>query len=345
MFSYVLGLKAWLCCGKYHSMAWYIYLPSQVPRSKATTVALSSVPLATLWFGPTYSAVPVAGAWAPPHDDHTTCVTRPVGSPPLKILAGLTWPNPCPWAQSAASWPSVGTPAGLADGDAEAGTVAVPGETVGWLTAVALGVAATLGELLAAGGAEDEHPPASTARPASAIAAPARPAMRRAAAVVRFCIRSPPIRWRGYSAGISGSGGRTSRSHLRIVPAAQRRRNGRPWPVHSSSGCALQRRERLALSLGEVAGRGRVRAGQGWDQVDPGHMPRVLLAEAGGGGPLQLDLRVQAVPGQQVGTAGTAGLGGGRILVELGLRCGVGWRRGSQRGDDDVGDLVKLSGV
>src|ERR1700733_10421395 len=166
MFSYVFGLKACLCCGKYHSMAWYMYLPSQVPRSNATTVAVSSVPLATDWFGPTYSAVPVAVALAPPHDDHTTCVTRPVGSPPLKILAGFTCPNPCPWAKSPASWPSVGTPAGLADGDAEAGTVAVPGGTVGWLTAVALGVEAGLGELLVAGGAADEHPrvPPSTAR-------------------------------------------------------------------------------------------------------------------------------------------------------------------------------------
>src|ERR1700689_200641 len=167
MFSYVFGLKVCLCCGKYHSMAWYMYLPSQVPRSNATTVAVSSVPLATDWFGPTYSAVPVAVAWASPHDNHTTCVTRPVGSPPLKILAGLTCPNPCPWAKSPASWPSVGTPAGLAggDGDAGAGPVAVPGEAVGGLTAVALGVAVGLGELLVAGGAADEQPPASTARP------------------------------------------------------------------------------------------------------------------------------------------------------------------------------------
>jgi hypothetical protein len=53
----------------------------------------------------------------------------------------------------------------------------VPGETVGWLTVVALGVVVGLGELLAAGGAADEQPPASTARPVSAIAAPARTAM------------------------------------------------------------------------------------------------------------------------------------------------------------------------
>src|ERR1700689_4799299 len=139
MFSYVFGLKACSCCGKYHSTAWYMNLPPQLPRSKATTVADSSVPWATDWFGPTYSAVPVAVAWAPPHDDHTTLVTRPLGSPPLKILPGLTCPNPCPWAKSPASWPSVGTPAGLADGDAEAGTGAVPGETGGWLSAGAPG--------------------------------------------------------------------------------------------------------------------------------------------------------------------------------------------------------------
>src|ERR1700728_615963 len=182
MFSYVFGLKACLCCGKYHSTAWYMYLPPQLPRSKATTVADPSVPWATDWCAPTYSAVPVAVAWAPPHDDHTTLVTRPVGSPPLKILPGLTCPNPCPCAKSPASWPSAGTAAGVADGDAEAGTVAVPGEAVGWLAAVALGVAGALGELLAAGGAADEQPPASTARPTSAIAAPARAATDRATA-------------------------------------------------------------------------------------------------------------------------------------------------------------------
>ena len=58
----------------------------------------------------------------------------------------------------------------------------MPGETVGWLTAVALGVAVGLGELLVAGGAADEQPPASTARPTSAIAAPARVAIDRAPA-------------------------------------------------------------------------------------------------------------------------------------------------------------------
>src|ERR1700683_261359 len=183
MFSYVFGLKVCLCCGKYHSMAWYMYLPSQVPRSNATTVAVSSVPLATDWFGPTYSAVPVAVAWVPPHDDHTTFVTRPVGSPPLKILAGLTCPNPCPWAKSPASWPSVGTPAGLADGDAEAGTVAVPGETGGWLGGGGLGGAGGRGGRPAAGGPADDPPPASTARPASTIAEPARLAMSRTEAV------------------------------------------------------------------------------------------------------------------------------------------------------------------
>jgi hypothetical protein len=50
----------------------------------------------------------------------------------------------------------------------------VPREAVGWLTAVALAAAVGLGELLAAGGAADEHPAASTASPASPIAAAAR---------------------------------------------------------------------------------------------------------------------------------------------------------------------------
>ena len=53
MFSYWFGLKAWPCCGKYHSTAWYMSFPSQVPRLKATTVALCGVPWATDWFGPT----------------------------------------------------------------------------------------------------------------------------------------------------------------------------------------------------------------------------------------------------------------------------------------------------
>jgi len=58
----------------------------------------------------------------------------------------------------------------------------VPGETVGWLTAVALGVEAGLGELLVAGGAADEQP-ASAARPIRTIAAAVRLAVRRASAV------------------------------------------------------------------------------------------------------------------------------------------------------------------
>src|SRR5258708_22548457 len=86
-------------------------LPPQVPRSKATTVAASSAPLAFDWLGPTYSLIPVATAWAPPHDFHTTCVTRPVGSPPLKILDGLTCPNPWPRAKTPVGCPSGGTAA------------------------------------------------------------------------------------------------------------------------------------------------------------------------------------------------------------------------------------------
>src|ERR1051326_5355428 len=116
MFSYRCGLKDWPCCGKYHSTAWYMSLPSQVPRSKAITVAVAGRPVATDWLGPTYSLVPVACARGPPQDDQVTCVTSPVGSPPLKILAGLTWPNPWPWAKSPVSWPSVGTAAGLDGG-------------------------------------------------------------------------------------------------------------------------------------------------------------------------------------------------------------------------------------
>jgi hypothetical protein len=64
----------------------------------------------------------------------------------------------------------VGTPAGLADGDADTGTVAVPADTVGWLTAVALAVAD--GVLLADGGIDDEQP-AAAARQISPMAAPA----------------------------------------------------------------------------------------------------------------------------------------------------------------------------
>src|SRR5260370_23664652 len=86
-------------------------LPPQVPRSKATTVAASSAPLAFDWLGPTYSLIPVATAWAPPHDFHTTCVTRPVGAPPLKILDGLTCPNPWPRAKTPVGRPSGGTAA------------------------------------------------------------------------------------------------------------------------------------------------------------------------------------------------------------------------------------------
>src|SRR6202167_5820654 len=120
MFSYMAGLNVWPCCGKYHSTAWYMSLPSQAPRLKATTVAGCSLPCATDWLGPTYSLVPVAFACAPPHDDQTTWVTRPVGSPPLKILDGLTSPKPVPLANTPAGWPSVGTWAAEADRAAEA---------------------------------------------------------------------------------------------------------------------------------------------------------------------------------------------------------------------------------
>src|SRR5581483_3946615 len=48
-------------------------------------------------------------SWAPPHDCQLTLVTRPVGSPPLKILRGLARPKPVPWANTPASLPSTGT--------------------------------------------------------------------------------------------------------------------------------------------------------------------------------------------------------------------------------------------
>src|SRR5580704_15655249 len=50
------------------------------------------------------------------------CVSRPVGLPPLKILAGLTSPKPAPCAKSPAGRPRTGTAAGdvLATGDVAA---------------------------------------------------------------------------------------------------------------------------------------------------------------------------------------------------------------------------------
>src|SRR5207247_2046532 len=53
--------------------------------------------------------MPVPDARAPPQDVQVMCETRPVGSPPLKILAGRTCPKPSPWAKMPAGRPSVGT--------------------------------------------------------------------------------------------------------------------------------------------------------------------------------------------------------------------------------------------
>src|SRR5215475_7518231 len=53
--------------------------------------------------------MPVPYALAPPQNFQVICETRPVGSPPLKILDGRTWPKPSPWAKTPAGRPSVGT--------------------------------------------------------------------------------------------------------------------------------------------------------------------------------------------------------------------------------------------
>ena len=52
------------------------------------------------------------------------------GVPPLKILDGLTWPKPAPWAKTPAGRPSVGTAAccwpGLLAHPAQTSTTATP---------------------------------------------------------------------------------------------------------------------------------------------------------------------------------------------------------------------------
>ena len=71
-----------------------------------------------------------------------TCVTSPVGSPPLKILAGLTCPNPWPCAKSPVSWPSVGT-AGGDDGGVVGpvvGPVVLRGGNMQWSVAAGIGL-------------------------------------------------------------------------------------------------------------------------------------------------------------------------------------------------------------
>src|SRR6516165_6025628 len=92
-------------------------------------------------------------AFAAPQELQASLVTRPVGSPPLKILAGLTCPNPAPCANRPASRPSTGTAAldpadaGDAAGAGPAGGVA--GAEAGPVAAAA-DVAALLGAVLPA---------------------------------------------------------------------------------------------------------------------------------------------------------------------------------------------------
>jgi hypothetical protein len=107
-------------------------------------------------------------------------VTSPVGSPPLKILAGLTWPNPWPWAKSPVSWPSVGTAAGLDGGvvgpvvGPVAGTVVGPvvGPVVGDVAVTGVPPAFAVAAALDAVCVLPEHP--AIAMPIAAIATAAR---------------------------------------------------------------------------------------------------------------------------------------------------------------------------
>jgi hypothetical protein len=112
-----------------------------------------------------------------------------VGSPPLKILVGLTCPNPAPWAKTPDSWPSVGLAGGgavevwatgvglVVDGAAVvAGTVAV---AVAVAAAVAGALTVAAGPAVACGVAEH---PVTAARLAATIAA-VQIAARRGAAV------------------------------------------------------------------------------------------------------------------------------------------------------------------
>src|SRR5258708_22231736 len=82
--------------------------------------------------------MPAATVGAPPHDLQGRCATSPVGSPPLKILGGLTCPNPWPCAKTPAGRPSVGTgPAGLADAGTDGEDVADVAALAGAVDAVA----------------------------------------------------------------------------------------------------------------------------------------------------------------------------------------------------------------
>src|SRR5215472_7410075 len=136
--------------------------------------------------------MPVATAWAPPHDLQTTCVTRPVGSPPLKISEGLTCPNPWPCAKTPAGWPSVGT---AADGPPEAGAageevvvtlIGAVGEAGDAVVGGGVVVALRVGALGAAAACETAEQPAA-ARPAEAMATAAQRRREAAAPRPRAC--------------------------------------------------------------------------------------------------------------------------------------------------------------
>src|SRR5262249_56484632 len=71
-------------------------------------------------------------AGAPPQAVGVIGKPRRVGPPPLKILDGLTWPKPSPWANRPAGRPSVGTAAccwpGLLAQPAQISTTAAPSQ-------------------------------------------------------------------------------------------------------------------------------------------------------------------------------------------------------------------------
>jgi hypothetical protein len=113
--------------------------------------------------------VPVAVV--PPHDRQVILDTRPVGSPPLYTVGGLTWPNPVPWTKSPAGWPSEGGAAGTVEVDGTAEAAGVLGAAAGLLAAGLL-AAACVGvaeEVAAACGVDWQ--PATAARAATAASA------------------------------------------------------------------------------------------------------------------------------------------------------------------------------
>src|ERR1700684_1362381 len=128
--------------------------------------------------------MPVPTAREPPHDCHAMRVTRPVGSPPLKILDGFTCPKPVPCANIPARRPRVGIAPGAgaegrADGEAAAaglgavtGAAARPG-----LLAVTVIVTAGAGPAC-----DEAEQPVTAARLTAAMAAAAPLTGRRAGA-------------------------------------------------------------------------------------------------------------------------------------------------------------------